>query len=239
MIARVIAPVLIGGLLFSAPLPIRAESETPFLEETADRGQPYLDSLIFFGESTTAHLRARGVLTGGNETHQVWSDQSGTKMLSSKITSEPIVYPETGELLTLSEACSRKNPEILVLSFGLNGAVRFANDTDLYIRCYEKLIHAIESSSPDTKIILQTIYPVRRADAYSVDVDTLNSYLMQLNGMLPTLAARHANLRIVDTASVLRDETGRLHADYAEADGIHLNVAAYAAILSYLRTHAW
>ena len=239
MIARGIALVLIGGILLSLHLPVHAKAVTPFLTETEDRGESYIDGLVFFGESTTTHLRARGVLKDGTQTHQVWSDQSGTKMLSSRITSEPIVYPETGELLTIAEACARKKPPMLVLSFGLNGAVRFANDTELYIRCYEKLIDAIIESSPETKIIIQTVYPVRRADAYSVDVNTLNGYLMQLNAALPTLAEHHGQTRIVDTASVLRDEKGYLREELAEPDGIHLKANAYREILAYLRTHAW
>ncbi|MBQ9806290.1 MAG: hypothetical protein IJW49_07280 [Clostridia bacterium] len=198
-----------------------------------------MDSLVFFGESTTAHLRSREVLSGGKKTDQVWADDSGTRMLSSQGLSTPIVYPETGELLTLSEACAKKQPSYLVLSFGINGISKFIEHKDLYVNNYQKLIRTVSSASPDTKIILQTVYPVRSANGFSVDTDTLNRYITVLNGWLPEIAAQNEKVRIADTASVLCDSDGRLLAAYDAGDGLHLNKQAYEAILHYLGTHAW
>ena len=238
MIARVLALCLIGGILFSQISIAEALSIRNTASQNEARDHDFIDELVFFGESTTAHLRARGVLRGGRDTTQVWADRSGTRMLSSRITSEPIVFPETQELLTVSEACARKQPPYLVLSFGLNGLVRFANDTDYYLSCYARLIDAIRESSPNTRILIQTVYPVRASGEYSLSVREINAALIQLNQALPALASRYENLRILDTASVLRDTAGMLRAEFAEADGIHLNRDAYEAVLSYLREHA-
>lgn len=232
MIARVIALVIMGGIFGTFP----ASADTPtVLSESRDMGCAYLDSMVFFGESTTTHLRARG---GVDET-QIWADQSGTRMLSAKTPSEPIVYPETGEVISIAEACRRKQPAILVLSFGLNGVTRFVHDKERYLACYAALIDTIRNASPNTRIILQTIYPVRNADRFSIDVDTLNAYIQTLNSWLPELVTDPANVRIADTASILRDNRGALCADLADADGIHLLPCAYERILFYLRTHAW
>ena len=209
------------------------------LAETADAGQVYIDSMIFFGESTTAHLRARGVLKDGTSTHQVWSDSSGTKTLSSRITSEPIVYPPTGENLMIDEACRRERPAYIVLSFGLNGITGFIKDKNSFVNNYARLITAIQKASPDTKIILQTVYPVCGSGNYSVDVATLNGYIMTLNEWITEVAAGHENVRVADTASVLRDADGRLKAEFDNGDGIHLTEGAYREILYYLRTHSW
>lgn len=70
--------------------PTQVSPQLVTMAETPDAGMEYIDSMIFFGESTTAHLRARGVLSGGTSTRQVWADASGTRMLSSRTTSEPI-----------------------------------------------------------------------------------------------------------------------------------------------------
>ena len=83
------------------------------------------------------------------------------------------------------------------------------------------------------------MYPILRADSFSVDADTLNGYIAKLNGLLPTIAAMHENVRVADTASVLRDSQNRLSPALADADGIHLLTPAYQRILLYLRTHAW
>ena len=219
--------------------PTQVSPQLVTMAETPDAGMEYIDAMIFFGESTTAHLRARGVLSGGTSTRQVWADASGTRMLSSRTTSEPITYPETGEALTIAEACERAKPEYLVLSFGLNGITGFVANKTSYVNSYNKLINAVKQASPNTKIILQTVYPVCRADGFTVDTATLNAHIQTLNSWLPEIAAAHENVRVADTASVLYNSEGMLAASFDNGDGIHLTRSAYEEILAYLRTHAW
>ena len=209
------------------------------LGEEEDAGMEYIDRMIFFGESTTAHLSSRGGLSNGKM--QVWKDASGTKRLSSKLLSETIVYPRTGESLTISEAVALEKPDYMVLSFGLNGITSFVSNKDSYVNNYAKLIEAIQKASPDTKIILQSIYPVTVAcDDWNESGKTISEYTATLNEWLPEIAAAHENVRYVDTASVLTDTDGCLDEqfDYS-GDGIHLTETAYARILYYLRTHPW
>ena len=210
------------------------------LPESADAGMEYINKMIFFGESTTTHLRARGVLSGGKETHQVWADSSGTKTLSSKMLSEKITYPPTDEDLTIAEAVAKEQPAYIVLSFGLNGIMNFVNNKDSYINNYNKLINLITEASPNTRIILQSVYPVSAScDDFSSDGKTVCSYTEILNGYLREIAAAHDNVRYADTASVLKNPDGTLNSAYDEGDGVHLNTSAYEQILRYLRTHAW
>ena len=226
----------------TASLPTQVDPLTVILGETPDAGMKYIDKMIFFGESTTAHLRARGVLTGGTGTKQVWSDASGTRMLSSRITSEPIVYPETGENLTIAQACEKAQPDYLVLCFGLNGIGGFIQNKSSYVSAYNKLIRAVREVSPNTKIILQAVYPVADgtgSQAFGVDIATLNENINTLNSWLPKIAASHENVRFVDTSAVLKNADGVLSASYDNGDGVHLTAAAYQEILAYLRTHAW
>ena len=212
----------------------------PVLKETEDAGMAYIDKMIFFGESTTTHLRARGVLSGGIETHQVWADSSGTKTLSSRILSEPILYPPTGESLTLSEALAKETPDYVVLSFGLNNIVHFVGNKDNYVNNYNKLINAITEASPNTRIILQSVYPVSAScNNFSVDGATVCAYTETLNEWLREIASTHENVRFVDTASVLKAADGTLLSAYDNGDGVHLSTEAYNQILLYLRTHAW
>lgn len=223
-------------------VPTQVDPLTVTLGETPDAGMKYIDRMIFFGESTTAHLRSRGVLTGGTDTKQVWADASGTKSLSSKITSESIIYPETGENLMIAEACAKAQPDYLVLSFGLNGINGFIANKSTYVNAYNQLIRAVREASPNTKIILQSVYPVcdgTGSQAFGTDVATLNANIRTLNTWLPEIAASHENVRFVDTASVLCDSQNQLATSYNNGDGIHLTVSAYEAILAYLRTHAW
>ena len=212
------------------------------LEETADAGMEYIDKMIFFGESTTSHLRSRGVLSDGKDTHQVWEDRSSaTKTLTSKLLSEPIDYLPTGERLTIAQALEKEQPAYVVLSFGLNNITTFINNKSSYINNYNKLINAIHQASPNTKIILQTVYPVTAAcNAWAESGREISDYTRTLNQGLLEIAASHENVRVADTASVLTDANGCLDSVYdVSGDGIHLTTAAYEEILYYLRTHAW
>jgi hypothetical protein len=60
-------------------------TDTVTLPQTPDAGAEYQNSLIFVGDSLTAHLRSHGVLKGGKDTKQVWTCENNTMTLSSEI----------------------------------------------------------------------------------------------------------------------------------------------------------
>ena len=64
-----------------------------------------MDSVYFFGDSTTAHLALRG----GIPKERVWSGAGNTVKFSS-VNREKCVHFENGEDLTLSEAVSKVKP---------------------------------------------------------------------------------------------------------------------------------
>ena len=205
-----------------------------------DKGMSYIDSFIFFGESTTYHLKSRGVLSGGKETTQVWANKSGTMKLDLSIDKQKIIYPETGELLTVGEAAAKRRPANIVLTFGLNGAVQNVKMGEEYFkRCYKKLIDAIRTSSPSTNIIIQSAFPVAEnmdMSAYSVSLKTLNEYIDLQNAWAYSLACEE-DCKYLDTSSILKDENNNLKIEYQVGDGHHLTTEAYKQILYYIRTH--
>ena len=218
--------------------------EDVILAQTADAGMEYIEKMIFFGESTTAHLsRSGGVLDTDENRRQVWNNASNTRKLDSRLATQTFYYYNadgTREEVDLPTAVTREQPEYMVLSFGLNGIIGFIGNKTMYLNAYRNLINEIRKASPDTKIILQSVYPVCRADNYSVNVETLNEYIRTLNEWILELAASCENVRYADTASVLTDGNGMLKSQYdSSGDGIHLTNAAYQEILYYLRTHAW
>ena len=231
------------------PLPAFSESDTALqesspvlLKESADMGQSYLDSFIFLGESTTYHLIHRGVLRGGKRTTQVWGPDNGTINLDSTVTSLRIRYPDTGELLTIKEAAARKRPTYLVLTFGLNGAPRNVRlGKEYYKSVYRLLLDEIRAASPDTKILLQSCFPVAEnmdMSNYSVTVEGLNDCIDTINGWVLELAEEYG-LRYLNTAEVLTNERGMLCSEFQNGDGHHLTREAYVKILHYIRTHGY
>ena len=209
------------------------------LTETADMGQAYQDSIIFVGDSTTAHLRSRGVLTGGTETRQVWVPSDNTLLLDFNITQKKIVYPATGIEMTIAEATEKDKPAYMILTIGLNGITSFVNNKNLYQNCYGSLIDTIKKASPDTKIILQSVYPVAANQrTFTADAVTLNGYIDILNGYVKELAA-DKEVRYLDTNSALKGPDGLLPESYQNGDGIHLTAEGYRVILDYIRTHGY
>ena len=211
------------------------------LGETPDRGTSYIDSFIFIGESTTYHMKSRGVLSDGTATKQIWAPKNGTMTLDLTCDKIKIVYPETGEELTFFEASAKKHPEYVIMTFGLNGAVQNVKRGEDYFKaCYKKLINSVRSASPNTKIILQSAFPVAGnmdMSAYSVTLKTLNTYIDTINKWTLSLASEEG-LHYLNTAECLKDSNNNLKLEYQSGDGYHLTAEAYRKILHYIRTHA-
>ncbi len=208
---------------------------------TADASAGILERLFFFGESTTAHLcRHGGILDNPTDARRVLRDESGTRMLDRRILSSPVLLQNgNGETqkICFSDALKKLTPQYLVLSFGLNGIMGFIRNPQSFFDAYTTLIQGIRKESPNTRIILQSVYPVRSAENYSVDVDTLNAHIRTLNAWIQEIATQQ-HVDFANTASILQDTDGSLLAKYDVGDGIHLTNEAYRDILSYLCAHA-
>ncbi len=247
-LSLVLSILLLSGLILPSCRPRDNEKEngeeslipTAILQKGEDLGQAYIDSFIFFGESTTYHLKNRGVLTGGTNTHQVWGPSNGTVNLDTTIATLKIVYPPTGESLTIGEAVRREQPRRMLLCFGLNGAVgNVKRGKDYFQSCYRLLIETIQKNSPSTEIVLQSAFPVAEnmdMTHFSVDLDTLNAHIRTINTWTEELALSYG-IGYLNTAEVLADENGRLLLEYQNGDGHHLTAEAYRKILYYIRTH--
>lgn len=222
----------------SAPASSSPASSSPTagdyeLPETQDAGQEYIDKLTFLGDSTTYGMKAYGVLSGGTETTQVWTPASGTLTLSNQ-SFATIVYPETGEEITIAAAAKLKQPEYLVITLGVNG-VSFM-DEDYFTSEYTSLVESVQEASPDTKIILNSIYPI--ASNYdqqtSINLDNISA----ANGWIRSIA-QATGVKFTDSAPTITGDDGYMKQEYSNGDGLHLNSAGFLQILNYLRTHAY
>jgi len=204
-----------------------------FLHETEDAGQEYIDKIIFLGDSTTYGLRHYGMLSGGEDTLQVWTPASGTLTLSYQSVAT-IVYPDDGSEITIKEAVERKKPEIMVITLGVNG-VSFMDEAS-FKREYTDLVETIKSVSPGTKIILQSIFPVAASYEYLSSIN--NEKILEANRWVLDVA-QATGVKYLNTISVLLGEDGWLPEDYHNGDGIHLNPDSFTLVLNYIRTHAY
>lgn len=202
------------------------------LEESTDAGQEYQDKIIFVGDSTTHHLRNREVLSGGKNTMQVWTPTSGTLTLAYALTVK-ILNPGTNTEMTIMDAAGLNKPEIMVITLGMNG-ISFMKE-DSFKTVYTALINGILEQSPDTKIILQSIFP--RALEGNENYASITQKMIDTGNVWVQDIAQECNVYYLDTESVLKDENGYLRSEYSVGDGIHISRDGYQVILQYIRTH--
>ena len=210
------------------PLP-----ESPLiLGETPDAGQAYQDCIVFVGDSTTYGMIPYAVLAEGKLTKQVWTPSSGTLTLDQAV-KKKIYFPDADAEVTIAEAAGVKQPAFLVITLGVNG-VSFMSE-EQFITEYTKLVQSIQVASPYTMIILQSIFPV--ASNYD-KLDRINNDKISLANTWVLKVAEECSVPYLDTASVLYDADGWLHASFQNGDGMHLNETGFRTVLNYIRTHA-
>ncbi len=216
-----------------------AEPEVPqqtgvILGVTEDAGREYLDKIIFLGDSTTYGIGY--YYNQGYEAlcppSQIWTPSSGTLTLSNQSTAT-VVYPATGAEIPIIDAVTDAKPEIMLLTLGVNG-VSFM-DEQWFIDEYTALINNIKAASPDTKIILNSIYPV--AASYKHIDSISNEKILTANGWIERIA-EGTGCKYLNTYEVLVKD-GVLPESAHNGDGIHLSGETFGTVMEYIRTHAY
>ncbi|MDO4749245.1 MAG: SGNH/GDSL hydrolase family protein [Eubacteriales bacterium] len=199
------------------------------LGETADMGAEYVNQIIFLGDSTTYGLGYYGVVDKG----QIWTPSGGTLTLSLW-SYTAIAYPDTGEELMLADCVAAKKPAYMVITLGVNG-ISFMDETSFKTE-YTKLVRCVQENSPETKIIINSIYPVAASYAHQSDIN--NTKIRQANEWLKAVA-EETGTRYLDSNSVLLGSDGWLPESLHNGDGMHLNATGFDMIIQNLRTHGY
>lgn len=206
------------------------------LKSTPDYGQNYLNNLIFLGDFTSQNMITEGVLSDGADSNQVWTGKDGTLCLDYNIDKTTIILPETDEEILLSKALETKKPRFLVITLGLENGVPYC-DKEEFCEYYKKLVEAVRESSPNTKIILQSILPVtakferKNPEISNEKIDKCNEWICEL--------AEELNVRFLNSAEALKDSSGNLGKEYSNKDGSSPNAAGYQKMFEYIRTHGY
>ncbi len=209
---------------------ITDEPAPTVLEATEDMGEEYISSLTFLGDSTTYGLKTYEMLKDGKETKQLWAAENATLTLSDILTKK-IIYPESGDQMTIAEAAALAKPEYLVITLGVEGLLKIEEED--FKSEYTSLIEAIQTTSHDTKIIIQSIFPA------ASDFKTTNAQIDIANAWVREVA-ENTGVRYLDTQSVLKNESGDLDPKYDNGGtGISLNDTGFAVVLEYIRTHGY
>ena len=134
----------------------------------------------------------------------------------------------------MKESVYDLNPKLVVLLIGINDFELVDNsNVDTIFENINKIIKNIHDTCKDTKIILDSLYPVCKTNDPKLDKASVlhkdNNKIQALNEKLKTIK----NVSFVDVYSHLVDETNNLKIEYT-MEGLHINTVGYKTITQVL-----
>ncbi len=188
-----------------------------------------LAEVVFFGDSTTAHLALRG----GIPRSRVWSGKGSTVLFETVNRTRCVHLSAEGLDLTLPEAAALKKPKILVITVGVSGGAG-QMPRDAFLENYRTLLESVRAASPETKILVQSILPLADGSVRYYKRLTKEAVL-EANTWIASLCS-DMGIPFVDThAKLLDPATGYLKKEYQNDDYMHLTASAYEVVLASLR----
>jgi lysophospholipase L1-like esterase len=199
------------------------------LPETEKQGEEYIYTTAFIGDSVNSiFLYSRAV-----PAKQVWHVVSLTpkKALNSKVLNNG----EKRKML-IEDMVQKYQPERIVLTMGVNnvGMITPEEMTEDYLN----LVQAILKKSPDIKIIINNILPIKRYydspkrawyEASNDEINKANYYIAKM--------CEDNGIYYLDSAKVLKDETGAANKELYD-DGYHPSRKGMEILMDYILTHA-
>ena len=210
----------------------KQESQSPYeLEETFDYGDGYLKSIIFIGDKT---IRPIADAIPSLSPDQVWTGADGTLQLDYAISSASIMI--NGEPIPIESALEQYSPKYVIITVGIENGVNHCTE-EKFKEYYQRLVNTVKDASPETDIILQSIFPVSKS-AEKNDPSISNSRIDNANSYIRSIA-ENLSVRYLNTAEILKNGEGYLDTKYDSGDGIILNQDGYLAVENYIRTHGY
>lgn len=211
----------------SAPLTVQASNSSD-----------YISRISFFGDSTT-HGMIRYIAENNGRLgkpivklsrDQILTPPDGTFFLRNLPTAK-IRY--RGQVYFLKEAFGKAAPDILIVTVGVNGLLAW--EEDMFKDSYRRLLEVISSATPNTQIVLQSVFPIAKERSDKLANFTVEK-IDRLNGWIEGLAKEY-RLPYLNTASALKDKDGWLLSTCHNGDGMHLNTEGFNRVLAYIIAH--
>ncbi|CDZ23646.1 hypothetical protein CCDG5_0508 [[Clostridium] cellulosi] len=183
-----------------------------------------LSKAVFIGDSLTDGLSIYGGIDSGRIFYT--TGMTASSALYKEITIE-------GKSQTAADFVAAKKPKSIYIMLGSNDIVQGIS-AKKFQSYYEKLVDKIKSSSPNSKIYLESILPVT-AKYEAKSTKLTNKRIESFNAAIKELCA-NKGVNYCDVAYALKDSDGTLLSDLSW-DGFHLNKAGYANWIAYLKNH--
>lgn len=197
------------------------------LKQTDNKGNDYFNSLILVGDSNMKNMYEYGHVNNGKS----WS----TPCLHA----ESIHYTNlniygTGLQMTLIDAVKKYKPEKMILNFGSFSSLWISEE--VFVNSSKSMIEKIKEASPNTKIVLISIYPVTKN---GINNDNFSQNSINKRNFKLLEIAKEYNLKYLDVQTVLKDSTGYGNPSYYISDGFHLTSYGQSIVKEYIKTHAF
>lgn len=202
------------------------------LKETASASQEYLNDFVYVGDSTALYYVMNQIISG----KYLWHKEGLT--LNDVFTQKIYVNHVTSNM-TIVENINVKKPKKILLMLGTNSVATM--DVDYFITQYKKLLQEIKTVSPETIVIVQSIFPVAKSldtTGKSLNNDKINKFNYHLLKLCSEL-----EIPFLNTAEVLKDENGQGKAEYfrttGNENGVHLTKEGNQVAMDYFKTHVY
>ena len=214
---------IFGGF---APVGTSASISGAIPESNQKEEWDYFDDTVFVGDSITFGMASYGYLSYDHVFAKIGLHQ-GTALSSS------CVYTSKTQSYTIAEALKMAKPGKVIITLGINAIYNYKHDS--FYDQYQELINKIKKATPDSKIIIQSVFPVAEYWANNMGKPDYNKYIAYANQKLYDLAKKN-ECYFLYTYEKLTDDNGFLLTQYS-GDGIHLSRDGYTAVFDYILSH--
>ena len=214
---------VLGGF---APLGPSASPSGALSEVKEPVDWDYFDDTVMVGDSITYGMASYNYLSFNNVFAKIGLHQ-GTALTSK------CVYTSKTTSYSIADALSRALPGKVYITLGINAIYSAKNDS--FYDNYQALLNKIKKATPDSVIIIQSIFPVTQKWANDNGKPNCHEYIAYANSRLAQLAEEN-ECYYLHTYEALCDDDGFLRSKFS-GDGIHLSGKGYEEVFNYILTH--
>lgn len=200
------------------------EEVQTLLPLSKEESEAYLNHCIFLGDSRTVAMANYGYVAEDSTLAEVG-------LAHVNAINHTYTY-STGLQYTMSTYLETHKADVIYISYGVNG-ISFTEE-EQYKEKYEELVDYVMDAAPDSKIVIQGIWPIKEGYPMTqkftnADIDYYNDFLLEL--------AEEKGIYYLDSNTVLKDDYNTMKDIYNSGDGLHYNEAGYEEVVSYLLSH--
>lgn len=199
------------------------------LGETEDMGEEYINDITFVGDSVPWQFGLNNMWN----TDRVYAAPCTGPM---NVSYQPVYWKNKLTKNTILDLVSLNKPKYILVSIGFCEIVS-SGDVDSFISYYDKFIDDVNKNSPDTTIILASIYPVISETLRGNQVPT-NKQVNEYNYYTAYIAQKN-DLKFLNYSEVVKNSQGLAEASLTMDDGYHPNIKGMKEIIKYIRTHGY